>query len=208
MAFDDTVFTEDYITATYTPIDFSDIVFEGTVFETTLVEQAFQTDAFQTNAFQAEKKPEVEPPCGHGTGRGCVPELFLEDGVVVIDSSGHGVGAGYEPTVYNSESTILVDVTGTGSGVGLAPFVRTTKLSGGGTSGNPYLITCLGDLELIGTSPYTVDKYYKVNNDFDCSETALSYYNSGAGFIPIPGTFTGRFDGNNKTISGLWIYFS
>lgn len=81
-------------------------------------------------------------------------------------------------------------------------------ITGSGTSGDPYVIYTLADLALIGTSPYTLDKYYKLNNDIDASPTSDPGYNGGAGWIPI-GTsaarFNGNFNGNNKTISGLFI---
>jgi hypothetical protein len=77
-------------------------------------------------------------------------------------------------------------------------------ITGSGTSVDPYVIYDLDDLELVGTSPYTLDKYYKLNNDIDASATADPGYNSGAGWLPI-GTFTGNFNGDGHAITGLYI---
>lgn len=78
-------------------------------------------------------------------------------------------------------------------------------VTGSGTSGDPYILYNLDDLELIGTGGYGLDKVYKLNNDIDASATADPEYNSGAGWLPIDGIFTGTFDGNSKKITGLYI---
>lgn len=81
-------------------------------------------------------------------------------------------------------------------------------ITGSGTSGDPYIINTFSDLELIGTGSYGLNKVYKLGANIDASPTQDAGYNSGAGWNPI-GTsaspFTGAFDGNNKTISGLYI---
>jgi hypothetical protein len=49
---------------------------------------------------------------------------------------------------------------------------------------------------------------YRLANDIDCTyctqDPAGALYNGGAGFEPV-GTFTGKFDGNGHTITGLFI---
>lgn len=77
---------------------------------------------------------------------------------------------------------------------------------GAGTSGDPYQITTAA--ELASVSSYlgagNSGKYFKVMNNIDLN---VAPYNTGTGWTPI-GTgsnyFYGRFDGNFKTISGLY----
>lgn len=87
--------------------------------------------------------------------------------------------------------------------------VRAHAFAGGaGTSGDPYQITTAA--ELASVSSYlgsgNSGKYFKVMNDIDLN---VSPYNTGTGWTPI-GTsssstyFYGKFDGNFKTISGLY----
>ncbi|TKC87743.1 filamentous hemagglutinin N-terminal domain-containing protein [Trinickia terrae] len=84
-------------------------------------------------------------------------------------------------------------------------FLR--ALSGSGTTADPYLIGDAYGLQGIGTSTALLADAYKLANSIDASGT--SSWNSGAGFAPIGSSastaFTGTFDGNGKTISGLSI---
>ncbi len=101
--------------------------------------------------------------------------------------------------------TITKDVTTTVTGIYIDP---TPKIpSGSGTEGDPYLITVLGNLVwMSNTVTESSDKYYKVMNDIDASETAG--WDNGKGFVPIGENgeeFKGFFDGNNKKITGLTI---
>lgn len=97
------------------------------------------------------------------------------------------------------------------STLGLAGWFpgRASAFAGGaGTSGSPYQITTAA--ELASLSSYlgsgNSGKYFKVMNDIDLN---VSPYNTGTGWTPI-GTsssssyFYGKFDGNFKTISGLY----
>jgi hypothetical protein len=77
-------------------------------------------------------------------------------------------------------------------------------ITGSGTSGDPYIYNTFSDLEQIGTSPYTMDKYHKLGANIDASATQAPSYNSGQGWSPRS-KLTGNFNGNNKTISGLYI---
>jgi hypothetical protein len=90
-----------------------------------------------------------------------------------------------------------------------------------GTAEHPYLIETIEDLARLGTtSDWAMDKSYRLMNDLDF-ESSSSYesgavnqkFTSGSGWIPI-GTytgsdednpFTGIFDGNEKTISNLFV---
>lgn len=71
--------------------------------------------------------------------------------------------------------------------------------SGGGVNGNPYQITTCLQLQEMENS---LNAYYKLQNDIDCSAT--SSWNSGAGFAPIS-AFGGNFDGAGHTITDLYI---
>jgi filamentous hemagglutinin family protein len=84
-------------------------------------------------------------------------------------------------------------------------FLR--ALSGSGTTTDPYLIGDVYGLQGIGSSAALLADAYRLANSIDASGTAN--WNSGAGFSPIGSSidmpFTGAFDGNGKTISGLSI---
>jgi hypothetical protein len=91
------------------------------------------------------------------------------------------------------------------------PFGLMAQFSGGdGSEATPYIITTPAQLAQLatyvnaGNANYN-GKHYKLNNNLD-----LSDYNSGEGWIPIGGasygaTFNGVFNGNDHTISGLYI---
>jgi filamentous hemagglutinin family protein len=75
----------------------------------------------------------------------------------------------------------------------------------GGSVGTAYELTDAYGLQGAG-SANMLNQHYKLANHIDASGT--SGWNSGAGFKPIgdyTNRFTGKFDGNNKTISGLTI---
>lgn len=75
---------------------------------------------------------------------------------------------------------------------------------GDGSSGDPYQVCSCTQLQNINTS---VSSYYKLIDNIDCSETVT--WNGGAGFLPLGyegiDSFSGDFNGNKKTISGLTI---
>ncbi|MEX2363721.1 MAG: hypothetical protein WD597_08860, partial [Balneolaceae bacterium] len=78
--------------------------------------------------------------------------------------------------------------------------------SGSGTSGDPYLISSLNNLYWITQNSSSWDKYFNQISNIDAS--ASSGWDSGAGFTPIGNSttkFTGQYDGNNKSISNLFI---
>lgn len=86
---------------------------------------------------------------------------------------------------------------------------------GSGTVGDPYQIATLQNLTWIAASDVDVPSpnqatrwaaHYIQNGDIDASST--STWNSGAGWSPIgisPNNFTGTYDGDGHTISGLFI---
>ncbi|UCE36896.1 MAG: tandem-95 repeat protein [Thermoplasmata archaeon] len=74
---------------------------------------------------------------------------------------------------------------------------------GSGTPEDPYIIENVNELQDMNLD---LTAHYKLGNDIDASAT--SGWNSGAGFEPVGNTssyFTGSFDGDNHTISGLYI---
>jgi len=76
---------------------------------------------------------------------------------------------------------------------------------GDGTEGAPYQIANLNDLQFLSETSDKWDKYYIQTANINASAT--SGWNGGAGFSPIGSgsSFTGSYDGNDKTINGLYI---
>jgi hypothetical protein len=91
-------------------------------------------------------------------------------------------------------------------GAGTAPQlsdVAASDLPGSGTDAEPYRISTVSGLEAMEDD---LDANYVLTSDVDASATATA--NGGAGFAPVgnaSGEFTGRFDGNGYTITGLTI---
>ncbi|MDQ5944574.1 MAG: hypothetical protein QG658_643 [Patescibacteria group bacterium] len=88
-----------------------------------------------------------------------------------------------------------------------SPFHANAFSGGDGTVGNPFLITTPAQLasltSYLGSSHS--GKYFQLENDLDLN---ISPYNTGNGWTPIGNSsnnFYGKFDGNGKTISGLYI---
>ena len=81
---------------------------------------------------------------------------------------------------------------------------------GAGTEELPYLVYTKEDLNSVR---YDLSAYYKLMNDIEFAdadfESGGTYYNDGAGFVPIGAyvtPFTGTFDGNGYTIANLYVY--
>jgi hypothetical protein len=77
------------------------------------------------------------------------------------------------------------------------------QFSGGdGSAEHPYQIATLADLNFLGTlGDSTTGKYFKQTSNIDASSTDPAH--GGSGFTPI--NFYGTYDGQGKTISGLYI---
>jgi len=76
--------------------------------------------------------------------------------------------------------------------------------SGSGTVSDPYIITNVDELQEMQLG---LSAWYELGSDIDAYDTVN--WNAGAGFDPIgDGShgFTGHLNGNNFTISGLYIY--
>ena len=78
--------------------------------------------------------------------------------------------------------------------------VEDSFLGGNGTDPDPFIICLREHLNLIGNtsqdSAYSLSAHYKMGQDIDLE---------GISFTPIPGPFTGVFDGNGKKIMNLTI---
>ena len=104
------------------------------------------------------------------------------------------------------------------------PNLTKAQFSGGdGSEKNPYIITTAEQLAQLATyvneddtdEPVWADKHYKLGNDIDLSEYGENW-NDGKGWIPIGmyhntyslenKPFKGVVDGNNKRITGLYIF--
>ena len=94
-------------------------------------------------------------------------------------------------------------------------FTIIPHFAGSGTSSDPYIIDMperlakLAEYVNAGTAPYAdAGKYYKLNADINLSVYGVTF-NGGKGWIPIgtssSRTFSGHFDGNGHTVSGLYI---
>ncbi|MDP6584491.1 MAG: GLUG motif-containing protein, partial [Anaerolineales bacterium] len=81
-----------------------------------------------------------------------------------------------------------------------------TAPSGSGTSGDPYQIATLENLNWISQSSDSFDDYFIQTADIDAASTSSWY--GGAGFFPIGVAspyFTGTYDGDNYLITNLYI---
>jgi hypothetical protein len=96
--------------------------------------------------------------------------------------------------------------------IGLSVFPGPTivsGMSGSGTSGDPYQIDDVDDLQAVSTNS---GLYYIITDDIEAGATENWNWDSGEGrflgFDPIGHTndeFQGNIDGNGKTITGLYI---
>ena len=78
--------------------------------------------------------------------------------------------------------------------------------NGSGTSGDPYLIATLSDLQWLSENSDQWDKYFRQTANIDASAT--NGWDGGAGFTPIGNSttqFSGSYDGGGYIISGLFI---
>jgi len=96
-------------------------------------------------------------------------------------------------------------------------FTTATNFTNGdGSEGDPYQIT---NCEELNWTRDNLTAYYILMNDIDMADCDVTNWNGGKGFIPIYGTewifdeewelektpFAGSFNGNNNTISNLFI---
>ncbi|MCX5749863.1 MAG: hypothetical protein NTZ10_06455, partial [Candidatus Saganbacteria bacterium] len=99
------------------------------------------------------------------------------------------------PRTFTCESFSIPDTAGT--------FMRFT---GAGTDAVPYMIYDVFGLQAMKQYLNDSNINFKLNGTIEASVT--SNWNSGQGWIPVgndPNYFQGKFNGNNKTINGLYI---
>jgi hypothetical protein len=81
--------------------------------------------------------------------------------------------------------------------------VSAVPWDGSGTQGDPYQISnCTG----LQNMSLNLSSYFELNNSIDCSDSVN--WNGGSGFVPVGNStdkFTGSFDGQNYTITNLFI---
>jgi len=100
----------------------------------------------------------------------------------------------------------VVGVNAVGTTQGNDDSFSTLLEFGSGTETDPFQIATLSDLQWLSQNPDHWDKYYIQTADIDASTT--SGWNGGAGFSPIGNNsrkFSGSYNGQNHTISGLTI---
>lgn len=79
---------------------------------------------------------------------------------------------------------------------------------GSGTSDDPYQISTLDDLRALSENATVWDDDFKQTANININATEIQDWNEGKGFLPIGNRttqFTGVYDGQNKTIDGLYI---
>ena len=85
----------------------------------------------------------------------------------------------------------------------LSMWILGSFAGGNGTSGDPYQIT---NCTMLNETRNDLTASYILNNDINCSDTVN--WDGGNGWLPIgnqTNKFKGVFDGNNKTISNLYM---
>ena len=92
------------------------------------------------------------------------------------------------------------------------PLFAQSYSGGSGTSGDPYLIENKADLKYLSENFGEWSKHFKQTADiiFSLADFQLGgdFYNGGNGFIPIGNSstnFTGSYEGNGHSITGLYI---
>ena len=157
-------------------------------------------------------------------------KIILDDIIITIDGGTDQVNgesktaadikaAGFFEDLFSNDTSWTYEegkLPGFGAAIDMPEYIvdgSSSYFFGAGTGENPYQITTPAQLaklaELVneGDASYNA-AYYKLTNDLDLSDYDTDY-DSGKGFIPI-GTFEkpfkGVFDGNGKTIMGLYIY--
>jgi len=125
-----------------------------------------------------------------------------------MKSAGTFVDAGWSSSVWFMDSNVNTGypyLAWQNSG-GTSIYNAALQPSGSGTSGDPYVIGTVYNLYWITQNSSSWNKYFKQTADIDASST--SGWESGSGFLPIGDgitNFSGTYDGNWHTISGLFI---
>ena len=135
---------------------------------------------------------------------------------VTWSSGDESIATVNESGLVSAISAGLTTITATaqdGSGVFDEFAITVDWFAGDGTEGSPYLITNKIQLDNVRND---LSAYYRIENDIVFTEADFAeggdFYNAGAGWEPIgidsTDPFTGTFDGNEHTISGLYCNIS
>ncbi len=160
-----------------------------------------------TIAFLGYPNPTQHGFCWNTTGMPTIADNKTEEGTVsstgAFTSSITGLGNSttYYVRAYATNST--------GTVYGEQISFATPFWDGTGTSGDPYTISALNNLQTISNDVNYWDKHFIQVADIDASAT--SGWNSGAGWSPIGSywnPFTGSYNGQGHTIDSLTIYRS
>lgn len=131
--------------------------------------------------------------------------LVLNAGSTISATAAVQVGTfNLQSGAWSQIASVLPAFSATDFRISGGSFLRVT--GGLGNMDLPYQIADVYGLQGIGSSAVLLGKNYILANNIDASGTAN--WNSGAGFVPIGNggpVFTGTFDGNSHTISGLTI---
>jgi uncharacterized repeat protein (TIGR02543 family) len=108
--------------------------------------------------------------------------------------------------------TATITATTDDGGFAASCNVTVLNFTGAGTQASPYIITTAAQLATLAAGVNGGDSalavaYYKLGANIDLAAYGESY-NDGKGWTPIGNSayrFSGNFDGNNKTISNLYI---
>ncbi len=142
------------------------------------------------------------------TGNGFDLEMYTG-----VNDTLNGSITGVDLLTLNASTTDDRTFTSTGAAFSVATLktnyhARFSRSQGSGTAGDPYMIysvsNVVGGLQYIPTQG--LGNVYKQANNINAADT--STWNAGAGFAPIGDDvtpFTGSFNGDNYTISGLFI---
>lgn len=82
------------------------------------------------------------------------------------------------------------------------------KYTGAGTEADPYMLMDCIDLQDMNAHLSDNTVYFELGSDIDCADTVNWIHADGKGFAPIGSSgsqFEGQLDGNNYTISNLWM---
>ncbi len=145
----------------------------------------------------------------YGTTRNDSAEVTVyneTDGEVLFQSEAEfRDGEADVPFVLNNTGTYVLRVNVEGvtySSKILVEVVKPVFAGGSGTAEDPYLIA---DAIHLDNVRYCLNAHFRLISDIDLN---VAPYNEGKGWKPIGGypyVFSGQFDGNGKTIRGLYI---
>ena len=122
--------------------------------------------------------------------------LFLSVPLMLMGTIAFTTNRGVDAKQANFDAekpTLREDVRRPSDLIAREPVESDITMSGRGTESNPYIIKTASHFAQMR---YDLYAYYKLNNDINFNNATID---------PIPGTFQGNFDGNQKTLSKFKI---